>query len=164
MAAPHVAGAIALLHNADNSLNAKNIINIIKTKGRTNSSLMKYVKNGVSLSLSDTGIDKRDNTSNLNKKANPMTVKGTTTTIKYASLLRKSRSVKAVAVKKAKGTVKYAVKSGSGNLVLDKKTGDIIVKKGIKRGKYSAAVYVTSSGTNTYKPKTVSAKIKIIIK
>ncbi|MBR1731008.1 MAG: S8 family serine peptidase, partial [Ruminococcus sp.] len=54
MASPYVAGAAALIKNAYNSYSAKDVANIIRTKGRTSSYLSNYVKNSMSLSLDNT--------------------------------------------------------------------------------------------------------------
>lgn len=54
MATPFVTGAVALLRSAYDEYSAKDIINIIKTKGRVSPALTDYVKNGIVLSLNDT--------------------------------------------------------------------------------------------------------------
>ena len=54
MASPYVAGAAALIKNAYNSYSARDVANIIRTKGRTSSKLSRYVKNSMSLSLDNT--------------------------------------------------------------------------------------------------------------
>ena len=71
---------------------------------------------------------------------------------------------KAFAIKKAKGAVTFAKKSGSKNITVNKKTGVVTVKKGLKANKtYTVKVTVKAAGNKFYKSrqKTVTLKVKV---
>ena len=88
-------------------------------------------------------------------KANTVSAKTKkTTTIKKA---------KAFTIKKAKGTVSFKKVSGNKKITINIKTGNITVKKGLKKGTYKFKVKVSAAGNTTYKPnsKTVTVKIKV---
>ena len=47
---------------------------------------------------------------------------------------------------------------------MNKKTGRITVKKGVKKGKYKLTINVTAAGNSEYEPKTVKVKTTIKVK
>lgn len=100
------------------------------------------------------------------KKANPLTVKGKTVKVKYSKLRKKTQTIartKAITVSKNQGTVTYAKVKGNKKITVDKKTGKIKVKKGLKKGTYKVKIKVTAAGNSWYKKatKTVTVKIKV---
>jgi len=100
------------------------------------------------------------------KKANPLTVKGKTVKVKYSKLRKKTQTIartKAITVSKNQGTVTYAKAKGNKKITVDKKTGKIKVKKGLKKGTYKVKIKVTAAGNSWYKKatKTVTVKIKV---
>ena len=105
------------------------------------------------------------------KKANTLTVKEKTYTIKVAAKNKKSvkkATISAAKVKKgivgAKGTVTYKKYKGNSKITISKK-GKITVRKGIKTGKiYTLKVLVNASGTDSYKPSTKIMTVKIKVK
>ena len=102
-----------------------------------------------------------------NRTTNTLIANGKTKTLKYNSLRKRNLSVKrsdAVSVSKANGTVTYAKSSGSRKISVDKKTGKITVKKGLKKGKYKVKLKVMAAGTKTRKSKTVTVTVTIIVK
>ena len=111
-----------------------------------------------------------------NKKANTLTVKGKTVTIKYSKLKKKKQTVargKLIAVSKAQGKVTYK-KVSVGSKAINKKygkkitinarTGKVTVAKGLKKGTYKVKTKVTAAGNNKYKAltKNVTFTIKVI--
>ena len=101
-----------------------------------------------------------------NKAANTLTAKGKPVTLKVKTLKKKSITVtrsKAVAVSGAKGTVTYSKSSGNAKITVNKKNGNITVKKGLKKGIYKIKIKVTAAGNSTVKSavKTVTVTIKI---
>ena len=105
-------------------------------------------------------------TKKYNKKANTLTVSGKTATVKYANLKKKNQTValkNAIAVSKAKGTVTFAKASGNSKITIIKTSGNITVKKGLKKGTYKVKIKVTAAGTKEYKSlsKTVTVTIKV---
>ena len=103
----------------------------------------------------------------LAKKANPLTAKSKTKTVKYSAVKKKNQTVKradAITVSKAKGTVNYTKSSGNQKITVDKKTGKITVKKGLKKGTYKVKIKVKAAGDSTYKSKTVTVTVTIKIK
>ena len=102
----------------------------------------------------------------IKKAKQPMTVKAKTVTVKASKLKQKNLTVsrsKALTLKKAKGTVTYKKIKGPKKISIDKKTGKITLKKGLKKGSYSLKVKVTAKGTTNYLKgsKTVTIKIKV---
>ena len=86
--------------------------------------------------------------------------------IKYSKLKKKKqviRKTKAFKISKAQGTVTFQKTSGNKKITVNKKTGKITIKKGLKKGTYKVKVNVTAAGSANYKAltKTVTVKIKI---
>lgn len=103
----------------------------------------------------------------LAKKTNPLTAKGKTKTVKYSAVRKKNQTIKradAITLSKAKGTVNYTKSSGNQKITVDKKTGKITVKKGLKKGTYKVKVKVKAAGTSAYKSKTVTVTVTIKVK
>lgn len=97
------------------------------------------------------------------KRANPMTVKAKACSAK-AKKNTTIKKAKAFTIKNAKGTVTFKKSSGDKKISINKKTGNITVKKGLKKGKtFKLKVKVTAAGNTAYKAgsKTVTVKIKI---
>ncbi len=105
------------------------------------------------------------------KAANPMTVKGKTVKVSFSKLKKKNQSFKVsktLKVKKAKGKVRYKLvsvnkKAAKKKVVINKKTGKLTVKKGLKKGTYKVRVKVTAAGNAGYKAKskTVTVTLKV---
>ena len=102
-------------------------------------------------------------------KKNPMTVKAKkkVITVKYKKLKNKNQSLKKksyLTIKKSKGTLRYKKGSGNKKILVNKKTGKITIKKGLKKGTYKVKVKVRASGNASYLKsawKTVGFKIKV---
>ena len=71
---------------------------------------------------------------------------------------------KVLTVKKAKGKVAFIKKSGSSKIRINKKTGKVTVKKGLKKKTYKVKVTVKAAGNKSYWPKKVTKTFKIRIK
>lgn len=110
----------------------------------------------------------------LAKAANPMKLKGKKIAVKYKSLKKKSKAVKRakiIKIKNAKGKLSYklaAAKKGKKSVKkmfrISKKTGKLVIKKGLKKGTYKVKVKVKASGNANYKAsgwKSVIFKIKV---
>lgn len=97
------------------------------------------------------------------KAANPMKVKTAQKAVAYSKVKSKAQTVKPIAVSKAKGTVSYKKMGGSKQLTVNAKTGKVTVKKGTKKGLYTAKVTVTAKGDSCYKKlsKTVTFKVRV---
>ena len=63
-----------------------------------------------------------------------------------------------------KGTLSYAKATGNKKITINKKTGKITVKKGLKKGTYKVKAKVTDSGNNVYKKTTKSVTFKVRVK
>ena len=74
------------------------------------------------------------------KAANPLKIKGKTATVKYSKSKTKNQTLKVSSVIsttiKGKGTLTYTKASGNKNITINKKTGKVTIKKGLKRGTY----------------------------
>ena len=113
-----------------------------------------------------------DETPTFIKAANPMKVRGKTVTIRYRKLKKKSRIVKAAKAykfsNKGKGTRIYKKvsvnrKKYAKKFKVNRKTGKITVKKGIKKGTYKVKIKITAAGNDTYQEssKTVTVRIRV---
>ncbi|MBR2547096.1 MAG: S8 family serine peptidase [Eubacterium sp.] len=108
------------------------------------------------------------------KDPNPMTVKASGKTVKASKLKKKSVTVKAVTVKKAEGKVtfkrvkikcpKKLAKAAKAKISVNRKTGKITLKKGLKKGKYIVSVRVTAAGNDYYDKVARTVKVKITVK
>lgn len=91
----------------------------------------------------------------ITKAANPLKIKGNTARIKYSKLKKKNQTLavkKVIKVtKKGKGKLTYKKVSGSKKITINKKTGKVTVKKGLKKGKYKVKVKVKAAGNKNYK-------------
>ena len=111
-----------------------------------------------------------------------MTVKGKTVELDAAKVKAAAQKIsrkKAIKVSSAKGDLsfkkstvykwdnskgKYVKNSTAGKkLTCSKSTGKITVKKGTKAGKYKVKIKVTAEGNSSYKSKTKTVAVKIII-
>ncbi len=106
------------------------------------------------------------------KKANPLKVSGKTVKLKEDELEKKSQTIarkKVLTVKKAKGKVTYKIAKVTPAKYkkyfnMNKKTGNVTVKKGLKKGTYRIKAAVTAAGNKTYKKKTKKATFKVIVR
>ncbi len=103
----------------------------------------------------------------VNKKKNPMTVKGKTAKVRYSRLKKRNQTLKrstVLSIKKAKGTVTCKRKKGNRKIVVAK-SGKVTVKRGLKKGTYKVRVSVKAAGNSSYKPSAdiiVTFKIKVM--
>ena len=92
--------------------------------------------------------------------------------LKKAKLARKSVRIarkKAIKISNAKGKVTYALKSVSKKkfkkyFKINKKTGKILVKKGLKKGKYKLSIKVRAAGDISYKAAVKTVKVTVKVK
>ena len=101
-------------------------------------------------------------------KPNPLKVKGKTASVKYSKVRKASQKLgvsKVIRfVNKGKGVLAYKKVSGNKKITINKKTGKVTIKKGLRKGTYKVTVKVAASGNSTYKPspaRKVTFKIKI---
>ena len=100
------------------------------------------------------------------KKANTLkaTATGKTPVIKYSKLKKANQTIlrsKVITVSKNKGPVTYTRYKGNKKIIINKTTGKITVKKGLKKGIYAVTVKVKAAGNKYYKAKTIKVKIKV---
>ncbi|MCR5543407.1 MAG: InlB B-repeat-containing protein [Eubacterium sp.] len=111
----------------------------------------------------------------INKAANPLTMKPKTGTVKYAKLKKKAQTLAVTKVikftKDAKDKKTYTLSSAKKGkksfkkyFKINKSTGKVTVKKGLKKGTYKVKVKVKALGNSNYKAsgtKTVTFKVKV---
>ena len=70
---------------------------------------------------------------------------------------------KVLTVTKAQGTKTYAKTSGNAGITINKTTGAVTIKKGLKKGTYKIKVAVKAEGNANYKAgtKTVTVTVKV---
>ena len=102
------------------------------------------------------------------KKTNPLKVEGKTATVKYSNLKDANQTLAASKVitftKNGKGTITYTKSSGDSKITINKSTGKVTVKKGLKKGTYSVKVKVKAAGNSKYKSATKTVTFKITVK
>ena len=96
------------------------------------------------------------------RPVNPMTLEGKTVKVKHSKIKSKAitiKQAKAITVNNAQGEVAYKLvtaKKGKKNFKkyfkINAKTGNVTVKKGLKKGKYTVKAKVRASGNNNYQP------------
>ena len=98
------------------------------------------------------------------KRINPITVKAKTLTVKAKKTSAVSKT-RAFVIKNAKGTLSFKKISGVEGVAINKKTGRITVKKGLKKGRtYKLKVKVTDAGNKVYMQKSCTVIVKIKVK
>ena len=101
------------------------------------------------------------------KEANPLKIAGKTATVKYSTLKTKAQTLSVGKVikftKKGQGKLTYAKVSGNKKITINKKTGKVTVKKGIKKSFYTVTVDVSTKGNDSYSPATKSVTFYINI-
>lgn len=102
------------------------------------------------------------------KAANPLKLKVLTGTVKYKKVRKKAQTLKVSKVikvtKKGVGKLTYAKSSGNKKITINKKTGKVTVKKGLKKGTYKVKVKVKAAGNANYKPITRTVTFKVRVK
>ncbi|MCR5543403.1 MAG: S8 family serine peptidase [Eubacterium sp.] len=101
------------------------------------------------------------------KLDNTLTVKGKKANVKAKTLKTKKVTLvksKVLKVSKAQGKITYAKKSGNKKITINKKTGKVTIKKGLKKGTYKIKIKVTAAGNDKYKKATKTVTAKIIVK
>lgn len=104
----------------------------------------------------------------INKAGNPLTIKAKTATVKYTAVKKKAQTLAVGKVitftKKGQGKLTYTKVSGNKKIVINKTTGKVTVKKGLKKGTYKVKVKIKATGNANYKAsawKTVTFKVKV---
>ena len=101
------------------------------------------------------------------KASNPLKVSGKNVTVKYNKLRKKKQTVsagKAIAgLSTARGKLTYTKASGNKKISVNKNTGKITIKKGLKKKTYKITVNVMASGNYGYDASEVQ-KVIITIK
>ena len=104
----------------------------------------------------------------IKKAANPLKIKAKTATVKFSALKKKTQTLAVSKVitftKKGQGTMSYTKASGNKNITINKKTGKVTEKKGLKKGNYKVKVKVKAAGNKNYKAsavKTVTITIRV---
>ena len=104
----------------------------------------------------------------INKAANPLKVKAKTVKVKFSKLKKKAQKLKVTKVvkftKKGQGTLTYKKVKGNKKITINKKTGKVTIKKGLKKGTYKVKVKIKANGNANYKAsafKTITFKIKV---
>lgn len=102
----------------------------------------------------------------IDKAPGVLKVKGKTAVVKAAALKKKNQTLavkKVLKVSGVKGKLKYKKLSGNKKITIDKTTGKVTIKKGLKAGNYKIKVKVADLGNANYKAvyKTAVFTIKV---
>ncbi len=110
------------------------------------------------------------------KKANTLTAKGKTISLKAKDVKKKNKKFKAskaYTVKNAEGTLSYKLKTAKNTkdkknykkkFAVDSKSGQITVKKGLKKGTYKLTITVTAAGNDGFKKGSKTATVTVKVK
>ncbi len=102
------------------------------------------------------------------KAVNPLQLKAKAVTVKYTELNKKAQTLNISKVlitkKKGQGTITYKQVTKNKNITINKKTGKITLKKGLKKGKYKVKIKVTAAGNNNYKKSAKNVTLIITVK
>lgn len=103
----------------------------------------------------------------INKATNTLTAKAKTATVKLKAVKKKTQKVKrtkVIYIAKNKGAVTYKKVSGNKKITINKKTGLVTVKKGLKKGTYKIKTKVMAAGDANHKALTKKVTFRIKIK
>ena len=108
----------------------------------------------------------------INKLKNTLSVSGKKVVIKYKKLKKKKQTIKiarAAKITNPKGKVTYKKvklnkKKYAKKFIINKKTGKITVKRGVKKGTYKMTIKVHAAGDKIYKSKTKKVVVTIKVK
>ena len=92
---------------------------------------------------------------------------GKTAQVSYSKLKKKNQTISrasAIKVSGAIGKVTYTKTKGDKKITINKKTGKITVKKGLKKGTYKLKVDVKAAGSGSYASATKNVTVKIKVK
>ena len=100
------------------------------------------------------------------KAKNPLTVIARNPTVLLTKVKKKAQVIpakKAYTITKAQGKLTYKKASSVRNIEVNKKTGDLVVAKGTKKGVYNVKVEVKAAGNKCFKAgiKTVTVKVTV---
>lgn len=101
------------------------------------------------------------------KAKNTLSAKGKTASVDYSKVRKAAQSLAVTKVisfaDKGQGTRTYTKASGNSKITVNKSTGKVTVKKGLKKGTYTVKVKVKAAGNEYYKAstKTVTFTIKV---
>ena len=91
-----------------------------------------------------------------------------TVTVKFSKLNKKAQKLKVTKVvrftKKGQGTLTYKKVKGNKKITINKRTGKVTIKKGLKKGTYKVKMKIMAKGNANYKAsafKTITFKIKV---
>ncbi len=108
----------------------------------------------------------------IDKAANTMTAQGKTVKVKKAKVARKKQTIKPakyLTIRNARGKLAYKLtgvnkKKFKKFFKVNAKNGNITVKKGLKKGKYTLTIDVTASGNANYLPATKQVTVTVRVK
>ena len=102
------------------------------------------------------------------KAANTLKVSGKTASVKFSKLRKKSQTLKVSKVlkfaDKGQGKLSYKKYKGNKKITINKTTGKVTVRKGLKKGKYIVKVRIQAAGDESHeksKWKTVTFRVKV---
>ena len=88
-----------------------------------------------------------------------------TVTVKASKVKKAKQTVKAITIKSRNGKVSYKKLSGSSSkLTVSSKTGKITVKKGTKKGTYKIKVKISAAGDGNHFAKSLTRTVKVKVK
>ncbi|MGN0466835.1 MAG: CAP domain-containing protein [Lachnospiraceae bacterium] len=103
-------------------------------------------------------------TINVQKISPTIKVKTSSKTFYYSTLKKKAQSFQLGGYANSKGKITYTKSSGSSSLTIDKATGTVTIKKGAKKGTYTAKITMQVAERGNYKSGSKTITIKVIVK
>ena len=104
----------------------------------------------------------------INKAANTLKIKAKTGTVKYKYLKKKTQYLGVTKLitftSKGQGSKTYVKTSGNKKITVNKTSGKLTVKKGLKKGSYKVTIKVTAAGSANYNKVTKSVTVTVKVK
>lgn len=102
------------------------------------------------------------------KAENTLWVKGKTAAVSYSKVRKAAQALAVTKVigftDKGQGTKTYAKVSGNSKITINKSTGKVTVKKGLKKGTYAVKIKVKAAGNEDYGAAIMTVTFKIKVK
>lgn len=101
------------------------------------------------------------------KEAGTLKASGKTASVKSSALKKKKKTLKrsaVISISSAAGQVTYVKTSGNKKISINKNTGKVTIKKGLKKGKYKVKVIVQDAGNENYEASAVNVTFTVRVK
>lgn len=103
----------------------------------------------------------------INKAENTLVIEGKNIKVKASNLSKKKlvrEILKGIDINNYEGSLSFKKKKGSQKILINKTSGKITIKKGLKKGRYKVLLAVTASGNENYNKMTKEVTFIVVVK